>query len=852
MADHPSFTERGPHEKGFAAVFDRDIAPRFEELERERLALFQQRKFRLLVTIAATAAGAIMALILTTALWSSFDSDQWVGRIFLLVFPVLLPFAIGLWWMKKLQKLHSSSLRGVIADAACEFFGDLAYERDPGDSFDSKRFIDLGVVPSGSFTRSEDLFRGRYRDTGYKMIDASVYRSSGRSGRTVFDGLLFEIEVPLEFSGRVLIGRDEGNVANALNKFFKGKFGKKEERVIFDHPAFEERYAVYASDPDEARRLITPGFCDTMVALAKTHDKTSLGAAFVDGVFLLAVPVAGDLFEPGSINRSVYDCEDDIHEFLELLTLAHRVIDYLNGDRPPVQGFEAGAEHQSKAQRERKKQKRWKIGAVAAIVFLGFGMVFFGAPRNERAVKTPAKIPTKVQIYQPKFKPSSDTTFAPYRLSLAVLESHELVASEMGIPLSPSGLRIDDTQADGAGGQLFIQFDVSGSRNKGTATTNARKCDGKWWAETVTIVFAEPVEPPLAIQIDIDIALPLAAFRRQVSSAGYAGLDAAAAYRDGQRIIDSYSGRFCDLMAARRLFFDAARAAPNGALAYIGMGRLAYKAAYISGTKYHQDGVRRSKEYLTAALEIDAASFDAYFYRAYAHLHSNSIPRAREDAGRARQLDSSSPLPDLLFADIAIREKKYDQAETKAKSVIAKTSDKNLIRNAYGVLKTVYRARKQYDLAEKTYLQIIELDPNSPWALVNYGSYLHGRGDYDEAITYGEKALTLADFGMGHRVVADAYYAKGKDLLWEQERYEASKKYFAGAIKHDASRANAHYGLGMAYYWTGYNNKNSPDLDQAEIYLRRALEIKPGHKQAGEALIQLRELFAWLEESGER
>ena len=115
-----------------------------------------------------------------------------------------------------------------------------------------------------------------------------------------------------------------------------------------------------------------------------------------------------------------------------------------------------------------------------------------------------------------------------------------------------------------------------------------------------------------------------------------------------------------------------------------------------------------------------------------------------------------------------------------------------------------------------------------------------------------KKALTLADFGMAHKVVADAYYAKAEDLLWEQERYEASKKYFAGAIKHDASRANAHYGLGMAYYWTGYNNKNSPDLDQAEIYLRRALEIKPGHKQAGEALTQLRELFAWLEENGER
>ncbi len=71
-----------------------------------------------------------------------------------------------------------------------------------------------------------------------------------------------------------------------------------------------------------------------MLALADAYDATSLGAAFVDGVFLLAVPVAGDLFEPGSIKRSVYDCEADIHEFLKQVTIAHRVIDHLHGNRP--------------------------------------------------------------------------------------------------------------------------------------------------------------------------------------------------------------------------------------------------------------------------------------------------------------------------------------------------------------------------------------------------------------------------------------------------------------------------------------------------------------------------------------
>ena len=81
-------------------------------------------------------------------------------------------------------------------------------------------------------------------------------------------------------------------------------------------------------------RLLSPGFCETMLTLADAYYAKSLGAAFVDGMFLLAVPVEGDLFEPGSIKRSVYDCEQDIHDFLEQVTIAHRVIDHLRGDRP--------------------------------------------------------------------------------------------------------------------------------------------------------------------------------------------------------------------------------------------------------------------------------------------------------------------------------------------------------------------------------------------------------------------------------------------------------------------------------------------------------------------------------------
>ena len=60
------------------------------------------------------------------------------------------------------------------------------------------------------------------------------------------------------------------------------------------------------------------------------HDYTegSLGRA----IFLLAIPIKGNLFEPGSIKQSVFDCEDDIRELMREITISHRVIDYLHGE----------------------------------------------------------------------------------------------------------------------------------------------------------------------------------------------------------------------------------------------------------------------------------------------------------------------------------------------------------------------------------------------------------------------------------------------------------------------------------------------------------------------------------------
>ncbi len=329
MTEPPTFTERESHEAGFAAIFEREIAPKLAAVDERRLALRQRRKQRIIVTVAAAAAAAVIAVAVNLLLIAKPGFGIAFG-----IWIVMMVGGGGYWWVSLLEKRYREILREVIIGPTCRFLGNLEYSRKPGDRFDHLKFTKLGLIGGhGSKKRVEDLFVGRHRGTDFKMVEISITSSNKHGRSTIFNGLLFEIAAPFEFSCRVIIGRDSGPIGNALGGFFKRTFAKQ-ERVKFDHAVFEQRYEVYSDSPEEAYRLVTPGFCKTMVDLAEAYEEDSLSAAFVDNAFLLALPIAGNLFELGSIKRPAHECEQDIHDFMQSITIAHDVIDYLHGDRP--------------------------------------------------------------------------------------------------------------------------------------------------------------------------------------------------------------------------------------------------------------------------------------------------------------------------------------------------------------------------------------------------------------------------------------------------------------------------------------------------------------------------------------
>jgi hypothetical protein len=320
-------TNDGARRIAFERVYGREIAPHARDLEAKRQARVAAfyRRIGLSAPLIALAAGALYTV--------GFLQDQ----------PVWSTVGLGVaavaavFWISRPAARHREELKDLVIGPICRFLGDVEYSRAAKGGFDTGRFEAAGVVGDHNRSSLEDLFVGHHRGTGFRMVEARLRRR--RHGRrrarstTVFKGLLFDIEVPRAFSCRVLLGSDKGGLINRMEGFFRDTFGGM-ERTAFEHPAFEARYEVYSDDPAAARALLTPALLDSLVALCEAAGEDVLRAAFADGRFLLALPSRRNLFEIGKLHRSLEHLEDDVETLLEQVTIPHRVIDYLHGERP--------------------------------------------------------------------------------------------------------------------------------------------------------------------------------------------------------------------------------------------------------------------------------------------------------------------------------------------------------------------------------------------------------------------------------------------------------------------------------------------------------------------------------------
>jgi len=306
----------GRAESRLSARFQHEVVPGLAALEGAR------RRYRL-------GYGAALAAMLV----GIFLIFLWVGDLHNALFAGGVVVAIGFVLMQLAQRGYGVQARRAVMPAICEAIGDIRHDAGVADDLDLDGLARIGLVPSHNRQQLDDVFCGHHRATGFTMAEVRlrrVRRYRRRGSRTVFRGLIMAIAMPRPAATRILIASDAGRIGNRLEGWVRS-FGAM-QRVALPDQSFEAHFEVYADRPEAALATMTPELCANLAALA--HDGAPFEAAISDGRLFVALPKRGDLFRIGSLFRSTDALEEDAARVLHDVQIVHRLIDYLQGDRP--------------------------------------------------------------------------------------------------------------------------------------------------------------------------------------------------------------------------------------------------------------------------------------------------------------------------------------------------------------------------------------------------------------------------------------------------------------------------------------------------------------------------------------
>ncbi|MEO0339403.1 MAG: DUF3137 domain-containing protein, partial [Bacteroidota bacterium] len=182
----------------------------------------------------------------------------------------------------------------------------------------------------------DDLLSGMIGETDFACSElhteykTTTTDSKGRTKttyHTIFKGLFFHADFHKHFHGKtfVLPDRSEKMFGN-FGKAFQ-KLSTRGELVTLEDPKFEEEFAVYATDQQEARYILTPTMMEAMCRLKELHGKTFY-FSFIDTRVYCAISISEKLFEPPLFKSGVN--YENVRKIYELIKINESIVAELN------------------------------------------------------------------------------------------------------------------------------------------------------------------------------------------------------------------------------------------------------------------------------------------------------------------------------------------------------------------------------------------------------------------------------------------------------------------------------------------------------------------------------------------
>jgi len=173
---------------------------------------------------------------------------------------------------------------------------------------------------------------GCYRETEYRLSEASIWQRRPNSDQHRVRHLMqIDVAVPRPFTGTVELVPCAGFVGQ-IDDVIRQLTGNAEQRVEID-PAFDSVFDTMVSQGTSTDDLLTSGFRHAILALAARYPRMHVTGRFENGWFSLRLPIPHLVFSSARLTKPMTDMAHEADALWWDLTVPHRLIDALMGDR---------------------------------------------------------------------------------------------------------------------------------------------------------------------------------------------------------------------------------------------------------------------------------------------------------------------------------------------------------------------------------------------------------------------------------------------------------------------------------------------------------------------------------------
>ncbi len=320
------FVERTPIEAGFAEIYDRQVRPMLPALERQRRRRNILGWFWFAIILLIGGGIAVTAVLLF-----DWDAVGPVGAFFVgimvlmtVIFATVARQGVARGW----KRVAARQALPVVA----QFLDGLRYDPDVEQGFPLEDFNRFDLISDQAEVRASDRMSGLWRGRAFDLVSVETWRrkTRGNNRSAAFRGLAMQVWGIRPAPTRIRIGLNPGKVLNRVSKAFSDLSGMHPVRT--GHTGFDRQFAIYAADPEAARRWLTPALLSDLAALGQSQmarTGESLRAAFEDDMVCLVLRRQRRFMEMSRLGRPIGTLEPELHAVFDDLQMIRNILDRL-------------------------------------------------------------------------------------------------------------------------------------------------------------------------------------------------------------------------------------------------------------------------------------------------------------------------------------------------------------------------------------------------------------------------------------------------------------------------------------------------------------------------------------------